>query len=343
MSGDGLDSGSTDFADSCSESEDGESEDGEYMEFQYLSPPSASRTTTFASVIFRSGIIPRQLAMILLSLAASVHSPCFTCVEYFAGVQSITNGFRDLDLPAAAFDVLTVSEEHDILTTPGFLRALVYVLCLEDDGLLWCAPPCSSWIWIGRSTTGRSRDLPLGNERGKTAEANCLVARVVLVILVGLVVHNARVWMENPGSSIIEYHPRWAQLQALLGQLMDRVFIWMQTFGSEVSKPTLLYSTAERLQSMRRTRDSTKRQTVKTSWSWVDADGRNHVTGHKQIIKNTAAYPRSFGKHIAQHHVSHTQPMGPGISVQNLIRGPLSDDAWHDAKLPQVMSDMGLL
>jgi len=45
----------------------------------------------------------------------------------------------------------------------GFLFAIFAVLCLlRDLGLGTMAPVCSSWVWLNRSTSGRSIRSPLG-------------------------------------------------------------------------------------------------------------------------------------------------------------------------------------
>lgn len=130
----------------------------------------------------------------------------------------------------------------DINSTPGFLRALTYVLHLGPQGLLWAAPPCSTWVWIGRSQTGRTRRDPLG-DKSKTFvdKANQQVSRVVLLILVAMLLHNA-VWIaEQPASSIMELHRRVDGLSSMLGDWFRKLFLWLQPHGGTSPKATLLY------------------------------------------------------------------------------------------------------
>lgn len=37
---------------------------------------------------------------------------------------------------------------------------------VRQNGLWWIAPPCNTWVWISRSTTGRRRTLPKGSFAG---------------------------------------------------------------------------------------------------------------------------------------------------------------------------------
>ena len=45
----------------------------------------------------------------------------------------------------------------------GFLKLIQLVLKTRADGLIHCGPPCSSWVWVNRATSKRSRDSPAGD------------------------------------------------------------------------------------------------------------------------------------------------------------------------------------
>lgn len=56
--------------------------------------------------------------------------------------------------------------------------ALQLVRRLRHQGVLWTAPVCSSWIWISRSSTGRSSANPLGDtSRICVQQGNLMVSR----------------------------------------------------------------------------------------------------------------------------------------------------------------------
>ncbi len=40
----------------------------------------------------------------------------------------------------------------------GFLAAVATILRVHMNGLVWLAPPCSTWVWMSRHSTGRSED-----------------------------------------------------------------------------------------------------------------------------------------------------------------------------------------
>ena len=56
--------------------------------------------------------------------------------------------------------------------------ALMLVRRLRADALLFCGPPCSTWVWMSRGSTLRSTVTPLGDTTLPcVASANKLVAR----------------------------------------------------------------------------------------------------------------------------------------------------------------------
>ena len=57
-----------------------------------------------------------------------------------------------LGFPAASLDFSTVSNMDDINSSDGFVRSVLYIMHLKPRGLLWAAPPCSSWVWVEPKT-----------------------------------------------------------------------------------------------------------------------------------------------------------------------------------------------
>eukprot|EP00959_Pyramimonas_sp_CCMP1952_P170122 3554106-Pyramimonas_sp.AAC.1 len=62
---------------------------------------------------------------------------------------------RGLGYEAVGLDFATASAWDDIDVAPGCCKALLCAMSLRGDGLLWAAPPCSSWVWLSRGSTGR--------------------------------------------------------------------------------------------------------------------------------------------------------------------------------------------
>lgn len=209
------------------------------------------------------------------------------------------------------------------------------------QGPMFAAPPCSTWVWIGRRQTGRSRENPLGNMNWKfVKKANQQVSRVVLLLLVGMILHNARAFVEQPGSTIMDEHPRWHLLDCVLGWLWGSVRFWMKSFGAESQKATLLYSNIESgLQDFCKPLPDTP-NSVKTATYRVDSTtGEIQVRGTK-ALKGTQSYPDAFGLFTAAIYYSNVVPKGDGYSLKELAaqENQLSEDPWVDADLDSVIA-----
>lgn len=86
------------------------------------------------------------------------------------------------------------------------------VMRLKVGGLLWGGVPCSSWVFLNRHTSKRSREAPLGDEgQPSVRRANLLVTRWTLLVL--LAVSRGCLWLaEQPMSSLMPEHPRLKQV-----------------------------------------------------------------------------------------------------------------------------------
>ena len=87
---------------------------------------------------------------------------------------------------------LACKELGDICSTRGFTSCLN--LCLRCQSIAWLAPPCGSWVWLSRSTTGRSAETPLGNEQWVN---RCLHIRVGICVGKSICMC-APLWSEGP-------------------------------------------------------------------------------------------------------------------------------------------------
>ena len=195
--------------------------------------------------------LPKCLFALLFLLARSRDGKSphdLTMVEYFSGVQAITNEFRTQGFGAASFDIVNDSVSQNLLTDMGFLHAINLALRVKPlQGFTWWATVCSTWVWMCRNTTARSRKRPLGDVSLKCVrDANTMVSRMVALVLlcsarfVGYVI-------EQPTTSIMCCHPRMALLEALASQLphivsYHRVHTYMGAFAAPTPKPSVLYS-----------------------------------------------------------------------------------------------------
>eukprot|EP00969_Alexandrium_andersonii_P143380 6338532-Alexandrium_andersonii.AAC.1 len=62
----------------------------------------------------------------------------------------------------------------------GFRKAFLLAMRVRPGGCIWAAPQCSSWVWIGRASTGRSSTSSGGNvSYPKVKNASRMVAPAV--------------------------------------------------------------------------------------------------------------------------------------------------------------------
>ena len=161
-------------------------------------------------------------------------------VEACAGVARIVNWATRAGLPAVAYDV-KYGQHMNCLTDDGFALLFVAICRVRAGGLFFIAPQCSSWVWLSRSSTGRSSQNPDGRTNVRcVVDGNRLnlVTSLLCMIATALGV----LWIvEQPSSSLffLTQHMRFAVEHCAATKLHT----WLGGFGHPMSKPTLLVGT----------------------------------------------------------------------------------------------------
>eukprot|EP00435_Cladocopium_sp_Y103_P026133 s332_g6.t1 len=215
------------------------------------------------------------------------------------------------------YDVEAHQRSNDILSTKGFLKLIQLVLKTRADGLIHCGPPCSTWVWVNRATSKRSRDSPAGDASvPSVASSNLITCRLVLVLMLAACRYLYTL-VEQPRSSLMP----WFQLFVKLSQLLANLFglAWRQTsmsmgsWGGYSPKPSLLFGTAPWSGGLYRKltkaqREKLRKRLQKKGLSLVkvyrDQRGRKRVQGTK-ALKSSQVYPRGYGKEVARLHLSY--------------------------------------
>ena len=87
----------------------------------------------------------------------------------------------------------------------GLMLYLQYILRLKEGALVFSGLPCSSFVWVSRSTTCRSKAYPMGDSsKPSTRRGNLLAVRWVLGVVVALV-RRCQWGCEQPSSSLLPY------------------------------------------------------------------------------------------------------------------------------------------
>ena len=110
-------------------------------------------------------------------------------VELFSGGaqkgEAVTKGFQLFRQCAYGVEIHKDRRFHDFTNPECFAFALLVTERLRPGHFCMLAPVCSNWLWLVRSTSGRSHAFPLGNEYDPTvAWSNMMVARVALLLAI---------------------------------------------------------------------------------------------------------------------------------------------------------------
>ena len=161
-------------------------------------------------------------------------------VEYFAGQKAVSRSMLSANLVTLSFELLDNAVTQNLMHEAGMIYALYIALRVKDGGGSNTAPVCSTWVWVNRATSQRSVYRPLGSSSVPSVRlANTVVTRTML--LCWLFTSRKVFWvLEQPCNSLMEKHPRFAELAARIR--VYRTTINMQDFGACSKKPTWIYS-----------------------------------------------------------------------------------------------------
>ncbi|CAL1164150.1 unnamed protein product, partial [Cladocopium goreaui] len=234
-------------------------------------------------------------------------------LDAFSGQGEVTKAFRRHKAKADFFDVETQGSSGDILDPLGFRAIMTKVLKLKEKALLMAGPPCGSWVWVNRSTSGRSKQKLFGNSfRQYVRDANSITCRLFVLALVAIC-RGCEVLVEQPGSSLMVHCP-YVQFLALVIQPLRWAYARfpLGAWGHANQKPTVCFGTVSYLTDFKRRltkRDHRriqknkaikKHQMVRKS---ISKSGRVQVTGSTGMRKS-ATYPRPFAEALAKKHLS---------------------------------------
>ena len=101
------------------------------------------------------GFPDEVIQLVLLEIAKFGLKRNKVFVELFAGKANMTHMFRYFGLAAKRFDI-EYNSEMNFVTIVGLAIAVVMVLQIMEQGLLWAGPQCSLWVWISLLKSGVS-------------------------------------------------------------------------------------------------------------------------------------------------------------------------------------------
>ena len=153
---------------------------------------------------------------------------------------------------------------------------------------------CTSWVWIGRSQTGRNAKRPLGNiKKTSVAQGNAHMRRQVVLSVLLELLGNEQV-IEQPMSSIVHCVPLFNRM--LCACNLQRTTTWLGAFKAPTPKPLKLWSTGHFINELRRKLPEARTGSLSKS-VWVR--GKKAVTGKRSDLKQSSAYPINFCKAVS--------------------------------------------
>jgi hypothetical protein len=221
-------------------------------------------------------------------------------VEVFAGVGNLAKAFANIDMPCAVFDKRYDALHQDINSAEGYTRLVGTIAQVATNGLVWFAPQCSTWVWVGRAHTKRTKTEPLGDvSRADVASSNEQAERIAALIHL---CHSLRLWymIEQPTSSSFFSHPDIKR--ALENTGARSAALQLGRVGAKSVKPLKLVGTAPWLNGVAETVQ--RRPMLDSPESLVEQKGR-WLTGKKAQMVESSAYPMEFCNIIAKAHADY--------------------------------------
>ena len=256
--------------------------------------------------------------------------------EFFAGEALYTRTMVEANLEYRSFEIRHDASE-DMLSDEGWLKALSNIVHTKCDGLNHWGPPCSSWVFINRWTSGRTAQNPLGNEaRRYVRDANTMTSRMVVLLLVSVIL-GQHFLLEQPLTTILHLHYRMRWLLHVLKWYVLEIHTYMGAFGASSPKPSRLFGTpywiAELIQKIKK---GTKFSNKKVSVRYYNKKGKRSVTGGPGL-KQTQQYPKGYCRKVCQLYLKHRAGNKLTIDLDKLEKIPKKKDLWRDVKLKSLL------
>ena len=139
--------------------------------------------------------------------------------------------------------------------------------------MAWFAPPCSTWVWMSRSSTGRAVTVT-GDPGNENVQAQNILVRRLVHILTLLIKRGVYFVIEQPKSSVMFKHPAVQRFKERYADKIEEAGLQMGHWTLENRKDTTLWGWAPHLSSDRINRKMTRQERA-----WM-ADGQKVETTH---------------------------------------------------------------
>eukprot|EP00971_Amphidinium_carterae_P325593 6455945-Amphidinium_carterae.4 len=172
---------------------------------------------------------------------------------------------------------------------------------VRKRGMLFMSPPCSSWVWMSRSKSRRTKSTPCGSEDSSFVVQGNQVAEVVSSLMLLASEQGIDFVIEQPLSSLFFSHP---SVESAIRQIpgVTRVSFRMSAFGSKSQKPSLLVGTAPWLSKVK---DAGTQRPPKALVQLAERTDDGQVNGKRKLLQESSAYPIQFCRVLADFLAEH--------------------------------------
>ena len=220
--------------------------------------------------------------------------------EFFCGTGGLVTALSQAGMRCAWFDV-DVDPLHNMLSVRGLAVAVRIALSVIPGGVVWFGVPCSTFIWIARGHTKRSRRKPLGDLAREDVRNANRIARIVAMLCELLAKRGVFFVMEQPAGSVLWQTPcirLAARRLSVNGQQWCRRFVWLGHYGHKICKPTELCGIFPRLACILPSKRPRGKRSAGVYRAWTRKDGRKRICGCRGL-KATEHYPKPFCRAFA--------------------------------------------
>ena len=263
------------------------------------------------------------------------------CVEWYSGIGEVHAAMQRRFFASLPYDVIHDDNYQDMTTAWGFITALEWARRMTFFGFSPFGTVCSSWVWVCRSTTGRSVGNVLGDENVHSVkQGNLMVARMMFLYML-LAAKRVAFVLEQPSSSMMANHPKVAE------RGLHSIHTWMACFGAPTAKPSRLYSNEPIvIDKMKRSMTKSIRENCSSKGVTTVKKGvgvlSNQVTGGK-LLKETQCYTREYAEALTESYMSWRDGM-PVVPVDENSDSDVDidglDAGWDDCDLDSVVQTL---
>ena len=228
-------------------------------------------------------------------------------IEVFCGAGELTAACTRHGMNFHGIDKFTCDPVlHDVLSEVG-LKHLLFMMCRCRPGaLIWIGMPCSSFVFVGRSNSGRYCWLPSGDEEREYTQLHNKLATVSYYLAL-LAFHLGLVYViEQPITSCFFELLEVVRILTLTGA--TRITLHMAAYGGSSRKTMCLWGTAPWLHALQRGLAFAPQAVAQLVTRKRSLTGHTNVIGQRKALKDSGAYTSSFGDMVASEQAGCVEP-----------------------------------